>query len=155
MNIIKALLVSWSIGAGLPYLSELSLSIDKAVDYQLKCILPALIYMIMAVYCYHLFKHELILKRKFGSYIIAAICVCMIISSLFNYLFVFPDMYYLLLDARRGDGLSWKNIYRAVEIIALLTVGKNGIIYIYNRLICSCRWFSVIIANNSTYKIGR
>ena len=44
---------------------------------------------------------------------------------------------------------------KAVEIIALLTVGKNGIIYIYNRLICSYRRFSVIIANNSTYNIGR
>ena len=155
MNLLKVLFVSWSIGAGLPYLSELTLNIDKTVDYQLKCILPSLIYMFMTGYCYHLFKHELRLKRKLDSYLIAAICFCMIISSLFNYLFVFPDMYHLLLDARRGDGLSWKNIYTVVEIVALLTVGKNGIIYIYNRLVCSNRRFSVIIANNSKYKIGR
>jgi len=154
MNLLKALLVSWSIGAGLPYLSELTLSIDKVVDYELRCMLSSVIYVFMAGYCYHLFKHELILKRKFDSYMIAAICVCMVISSLYNYLFVFTDMYHLLLDARRGDGLSWKNIYRVVEIMALLTVGKNGIIYIYNWFICGRRRHSVIIKHNSTHNTG-
>ncbi len=149
MNLFKVLFISWSIGAGLPYLNELDIS------YELKCVSMSLIYFIFAVICYHYIELELRLKNNLNVYLISAICFCMVITSWFNFLFVNTELYYLLLDMRRGDGLSWKNIYKSVELIALLTVGRNGTIYLYNWTICRYRWINVIIANNSTYNLGR
>lgn len=149
MNLFKVLLVSWLIGVSLPYLNYVDIA------YELKRSLMAWAYFILAAFCYKYILIELRLKNKFNVYIISALCFCMVISSLFNYLLVSPDIYDLLINAKRGDGLSWKNIYKSVELIALLTVGRNGIIYLYNRIVCGCRRLNVIITNNSTYNIGR
>ena len=148
MNLLKVLFVSWSIGAGLPYLNEIDIS------YQAKCLSMSVIYLIVAVFCYHYIAIELKLKNNINAYIISALCFCMVITSWFNYVFVIPDVYYMLIEARRGDGLSWKNIYKTVEIIALLTVGRNGFINIYNWFICGSRRHSVIIKHNSTHNTG-
>ena len=149
MNLLKVLLISWLVGAGLSYIKAIE------VGYTEICLIMSLIYLISAVFCYHYILIELKLKNNTNAYLISFLCMCMIITSWFNYIFVNPDMYHLLIEARRGDGLSWKNIYRTIEIVALLTVGRNGIIYIYNWLICRRRRINVIIANNSTYNIGR
>ena len=105
-------------------------------------------FFIMAGFCYYYLLKELKLKTRIDVYLISALCVCMIISSWFNFLFVSPDIYYLLVDIKQGDGLSWKVIYKTVEIIALLTVGRNGLINIYNWFICGRRRHSVIIKHN-------
>tara|TARA_R110000850_G_scaffold86826_1_gene186813 strand:+ start:265 stop:615 length:351 start_codon:yes stop_codon:yes gene_type:complete len=112
-------------------------------------------FLFMAGFCYYFFLKQLKLKKNIDLYVIAALCVCMIGSSWFNFIFVNADIYYMLIDVKRGEGLSWKNIYRSVEIIALLVVGKNGLIYIGNWVICRCRRFNVIIKHNTTHKTGR
>ena len=149
MNLFKALIISWLTGVSLYYLK------DANIDYQANRLIMSLSFFIMAVFCYYYFLKELTLKNRNNIYIIGALCFCMIISSWFNLLFISPDIYYLLIEAKRGDGLSWKNIYKSVELLALLMVGKDGFIHICNWLVCRCRRFNVIIANNSTYKIGR
>ena len=142
MNLLLVLFISWSTGASLSYFKEYEL------EYQAKCILMSVSFFIMAGFCYYYLLKELKLKTRIDVYLISALCVCMIISSWFNFLFVSVDIYYMLFEAKRGDGLSWKNIYKTVEIIALLTVGRNGLIYIYNWFICGRRRHSVIIKHN-------
>ena len=149
MNLFKVLLISWLTGVGLSYFKNIP------IDYAATCLSMAAIYFIMALFCYHYIGIELKSKHNINAYIISALCFCMIISSWFNYIFVNPDMYHLLIDSRRGSGFSWNNIYKTVELLALLMVGKDGIIYIYNWLVCRCRRINVIIANNSTYNLGR
>jgi hypothetical protein len=148
MNLFKVLIISCVTGLSLPFLN------DSSDSYQEKCLIMAGIFLIMAVFCYYFFLKQLKLKPSTDVYIIAALCFCMVISSWFNFIFVYPDAYHLLLDARRGDGISWKNIYMSVEILALLTVGKNGTINIYNWFICRSSRHSVIIRHNSTYNTG-
>lgn len=149
MNLLKVLFISWSIGASLSYLNNIDIS------YQAKCLTMSVSYLLLALFCYQYIMKELKLKRVFSAYAVSALCVCMIVSSWFNFLFVNPDIYYLLIDIRRGQGLTWENIYKTIEIIALLMVVKNGFTYICSWLICRSKWISVIIANNSTYNIGR
>jgi len=115
----------------------------------------SLSYLILAGYCYKYIAIEVKLKNRVSTLLISSLCICMIISSWFNFLFVSPDIYYLLIEAKQGDGLSWKNIYRAVELICLLTVGRNGFIDFRSWLVCRWHRFNVIITNNSTYNIGR
>ena len=79
----------------------------------------------------------------------------MIISSWFNFLFVWPEMYYLLIDVKQGNGISWKLIYKSMEVIALLMVGKNGIINFYSWFICRRGRLNAIITNHTTHKTGR
>ena len=149
MNLFKVLLISWTTGFGL--------SLLKAVDisYQSKCLLMAIIYFILARYCYKYLIKELVLKRVLSAYVIASLCCCMVVSSWFNFVFFSPEIYYALIDIRRGSGLTWENIYNTIELAALLIVGRDGFIYLYNWLICRNRWINVIIANNSTYNLGR
>ena len=148
MNLLKVLFVSWSLGVGLPYLS------DTIVGYQEKCLTMSVSFFIMAVFCYRYISIELKLKNNINAYVISALCFCMVISSWFNFVFVSPSVYHILIDARRGQGFSWENIYKTVEIIALLTVGRNGLINIYNWFICGSRRHSVIIKYNSTHNTG-
>jgi hypothetical protein len=149
VNLLKVLLISWLVGAGLSYI--------KAIDmgYTEICLMMSLIYLFSAVFCYHYIEIELKLKNKTNACLISFLCMCMVITSWFNYIFVNPDIYHLLIDARRGDGLSWKNIYKTIELICLLTVGRNGIINLRSWLVCRWHRFNVIITNNSTYNIGR
>ena len=149
MNLFKVLIISWLTGVSLYYLKDID------IEYQTNRIIMSLSFFIMAAFCYYYFLKELKLKNKKEVYIIGSICICMIVSSWFNLLFVDPYFYHLLIDVKRGDGLSWKNIYKTVELIALLMVGKNGLTYIYNWCICRLRRFNAIIANNQTYNIGR
>jgi hypothetical protein len=148
VNLLLVLFISWSTGASLSYFKEYEL------EYQAKCLLMSVTYLILAGFCYYYLLKELKLKTRIDVYLISALCVCMIISSWFNFLFVSPDIYYLLVDMKQGDGLNWKNIYKTVEIIALLTVGRNGLINIYNWFICGSRRHSVIIKHNSTHNTG-
>jgi len=149
MNLLKVLLISWAAGFSLSFLKALEFS------YQSKCLTMSLIYFILAIYCYKYLAKELTLKRVISAYVIASLCGCMIVSSWFNFVFVNPDIYHALIDIRRGDGLTWENIYNTIELTALLIVGRDGLIYLYNWLICRNRWINVIIANNSTYNLGR
>jgi len=149
MNLFKVLLISWLTGVSLSYFKNIP------IDYTATCLSMAVIYFILAVFCYKYIAIELKSKNNINAYIISALCFCMVISSWFNYVFVNPDMYHLLIDVRRGDGLSWNNIYKAVELIALLTVGKNGIINFYSWFICRRGRLNAIIANHTTHKIGR
>ena len=148
MNLLIVLILSCATGFGLDYLKYAD------IEYQANRLIMAVSFLIMAVFCYYFFLKELKLKARIDVYLISALCVCMIISSWFNFLFVSVDIYYMLFEAKRGDGLSWKNIYKTVEIIALLTVGRNGLINIYNWFICGSRRHSVIIKHNSTHNTG-
>ena len=149
MNLLKVLIISWSVGASLSYFK------GADIEYQAKCLLMSLTYLILAGFCYIYLLKELTLKKGIDVYIISARCICMIVSSWFNFLFASPDIYYLLIDIKQGEGLSWKVIYRSVEIVALLVVGKNGFIYINNWVICRRRRFNAIIEHNSTYNPGK
>lgn len=149
LNLFKVLIISWSVGFSLSYFKDVN------IDYQVKCVLMSLIYFLFSVFCYRYIIAELKLKRNLSAYLVAALCMCMIISCWFNFLFSNPDIYYLMIDIKQGDGLSWKNIYKSVELMALLTVGRNGIINFNGWLVCRCRRINVIIANNSTYNLGR
>lgn len=141
--------MSWLLGVSLYYMNDIE------VSYQLKRLIMSLSYLILAGYCYRYILTEVKLKNRVNVLLISLLCICMIISSWFNFLFISPDIYYLLVDAKKGDGLSWKNIYKTVELICLFTVGRNGIINLRSWLVCRWRRFNVIIANNSTYNIGR
>ena len=141
--------MSWLLGVSLYYVNDIE------VSYQLKRLIMSLSYLILAGYCYRYILAEVKLKNRVNVLLISLLCICMIISSWFNFLFVSPDIYYLLVDAKKGDGLSWKNVYKTVELICLFTVGRNGIINLRSWLICRWRRFNVIITNNSTYNIGR
>ena len=149
MNLLKVLLISWLAGAGLSLIKPMD------IDYQLKCLVVSVVYLFLAGFCYKYISVELKLSRNLNAYLISLLCVCMIVSCFFNYLFVSSEVYYYLIDIKEGDGLSWKNIYKTVEFVALLMVGKNGFTYIYNWCICRLRRFNAIIANNQTYNIGR
>ncbi len=149
MNLLKVLFISWLIGAGLSFCKGVD------VSYQAKCLFMSASYMLAATSGYYYLLKELKLKKSFDFYVISALCVCMVVSSWFNYVFINIDVYYSLLDSRTGDGFSWKNIYRSVEIVALLVVGKNGFIYINNWVICRRRRFNAIIEHNSTYNSGK
>jgi len=115
----------------------------------------SLSYLILAGYCYKYIVIEVRLRDRVNVLLISLLCICMIISSWFNFLFVSPDIYYLLVDVKKGDGLSWKNIYKTVELICLFTVWRNGIINLRSWFVCRRYRFNVIITNNSTYNIGR
>ena len=141
--------MSWLVGIGLSQLKYADIS------YPSLCLSMSCVYFALSVFCCRYVQKEIELHRKSHAYVIAALCICMLITSWFNYVFVNPDMYRLLIDARRGDGLSWKNIYKTIEIIALLMVGKNGILYTYNWFNCGVRWFNAIIASNSYFNRGR
>lgn len=149
MNLFKVLFISWSIGASLSYFKGADIS------YQAKCLSMSVFYLFWSGFCYQYIIKELKLNKILSAYMVSALCMCMVVSSWFNFLFVSPDIYYALIDIRRGGGFSWENIYKTIEIAALLMVGRNGLIYIYNWLICRSRRINVIIANNSTYNIGR
>jgi len=149
MNLLKVLFMGWLLGASLSYFK------NAGIDYQLKCLLMSLSYLILAGYCYKYIVAEVKLKNRVNTLLISSLCICMIISSWFNFLFVSPDIYYLLIEAKQGDGLSWKNIYKTIELICLFAVGRNGFINFRNWLACRWGWLNVIIASNSTYNIGR
>jgi hypothetical protein len=149
MNLFKVLIMSWLIGVGLSFFKWID------IEYTLKCVLMATSYLLLAVFCYRYILIELKCNRVLKAYVVSLLCVSMLISCFFNLLFTDPEMYHLLVEVKQGDGFSWKNIYKAIELIALLIVGRNGFIYLYNWLICRNRWINVIIANNSTYNLGR
>lgn len=142
MNLFKVLFISWALGFGLSHLKDLN------VDYVVKCMSMSLIYFYSSLFCYRYILIELKCKNYLNVYLVSLLCICMIISSWFNAIFSSHYIYYLLIDIRSGDGFSWKNIYRSVELISLLTVGRNGFIYLVRRLSCGNRWFNVIIKNN-------
>lgn len=149
MNLLIVFIISCATGFSLDYLKYAD------IEYQANRLIMAVSFLFMAGFCYYFFLKELKLKKSIDLYIIVALCICMVGSSWFNFLFVSTDIYYMLIDAKRGDGLSWKNIYRSVEIVALLVVGKNGFIYINNWVICRRRRFNAIIEHNSTYNSGK
>ena len=149
MNLLKVLLISWLAGASLSLIKPLS------IDYQLKCMFVSLCYLFLAGFCYKYISIELKLHKTLSAYLISLLCICMIVSCFFNYLFVSPDIYYFLIDIKEGDGLSWKVIYRTVEVISLVVVGKNGLTYICYWCICDSRWFNAIIADNQKYICSR
>jgi len=76
----------------------------------------------------------------------------MIVSSWFGYLFMSADMYWMLIDMKQGGVLNWANIYRSIELAALIIVGKNGVIYIYNWGVCGARWINAIIVNSKMHQ---
>ena len=149
MNLLKVLLISWATGFSLSFLNT------TEILYQSKCLIMSLAYFILAIYCYKYLIKELILKKVINAYAIATLCTSMVISSWFNFIFINPEIYYALIEIRRGSGITWENIYNIIELTALLIVGRNGFICLCNWLVCRSRWISVIIANNSTYNLGR
>ena len=149
MNLLKVLLISWLTGIGLSY------SKYVIFEYQYIRVIMSLCFYISAVFCYRYILKEVKLRRGIDLYFMCALCLCLIVSSWFNFLFVWPEAYYLLVDLKRGDGFSWKNIYKTIEILSFLVVLKNGFAYIHNWCICRFRRFNAIIANNQTYNIGR
>tara|TARA_R100000951_G_scaffold116339_2_gene127717 strand:- start:425 stop:874 length:450 start_codon:yes stop_codon:yes gene_type:complete len=149
MGLFKALSASILLGVFLPFFYF------DFLGYAGQRISMSLSYMLLAGYCYKYIVIEVKLKNRVNILLISLLCICMVISSWFNFLFVSHDIYYMLIEAKQGDGLSWKNIYRAVELVCLLTVGYNGIINLRSWLICRCKRFNVIITNNSALNAGR
>ena len=149
VNLFKTLLISWLIGISLSYFK------DVDMNYGLKCLLMAMAYLFSSAFCYRYLKKQIELKVNAAAYVISALCICMLISCLFNVLFIDPDFYYALIEIKQGGGISWRLIYQSIEIIALITVGKNGIICGHRWVACRGGWLNVIITNNSYNCNGR
>ena len=149
MNLLKVLLISWLTGIGLSYLKHVNF------EYQYIRVIMSLCFYISAVFCYRYILKEVKLRRGIDLYFMCALCLCMVVSSWFNFLFVWPEAYYFLIDMKRGDGFSWKNIYKTIEILSFLVVLKNGFAYICSWCVCDSRWFNAIIADNQKYICSR
>ena len=142
-------MLSWLIGAGLTFIK------DYGFSYEYKCAFMSLVYMLSAWFCYGYAKGSTIKNKVFDFYLISALCVCMIISSWFNFIFINKDIYNALIDIRYQNAFSWKNIYRSVELLALFMVGKNAFIYLNGWFVCRGFRFNATIDDNKGNQSGR
>ena len=149
MNLFKTLLISLALGWGLSYFK------DVDIDYQAKCVSMSLIYLFSSLYCYKYIAIELSLRNSLYCLVISLLCICMIISCWFNFLFANKDIYYMLIDIRYYNSFSWRTIYFSVELLALFIVGKNAILHLWRWFNCRYRRFDVIIEDNSNIDSGR
>ena len=149
MSLFKVLMISLVLGWGLSYFK------DADVNYQAKCISMSFIYLFSALYCYKYIHIELSLKNSLSCLVISLLCICMVISCWFNFLFADKNIYSILIDVRYNNSFSWRNIYLSVELIALLIVSKNAILYLGRWFNCRRSGFDVIIKDNSDIDSGR
>ena len=149
MNLLKVLVLSWLIGAGLTFFKDVSAA------YEVKCASMSLTYLLSAFFCYRYAKAELISGKILEFYLISALCICMIISCWFNFIFINKDIYSVLIDIRYYNAFSWKNIYKSVELLALFVVGKNATIHLDHWFICRRVRINATIADNKHNKSGR
>lgn len=149
MNLFKVLVISWLIGVSLSFFK------DIPVAYEVKCASMSLVYLLAALFCYRYAEADLLLSKVLSFYLISALCICMIISCWFNFIFINKDIYSVLVDIRYYNAFGWKNIYKSVELLALFVVGRNASIYIVNWFICRGMRVGAIIEDNKHYKNGR
>ena len=130
-----SLIVTASFLAGFFVESDLIKSVST-FNYSSYLVLISFVYTTTAVVCYIARPKVKSIQLVLSSLLIC----CMVISSLFNLLFLYNPIYCLLVDFKQNDIVSWKNIYLAVEISALLIAGKDGLDFvsdnsraIYNR----------------------
>jgi len=130
-----SLIVTASFLAGFFVESDLIKSVST-FNYSAYLVLISFVYTTTAVVCYIARPKVKSIQLVLSSLLIC----CMVISSLFNLLFLYNPIYCLLVDFKQNDIVSWKNIYLAVEISALLIAGKDGLDFvsdnsrtIYNR----------------------
>mgnify|MGYP003655710308 FL=1 len=89
--------------------------------------------------------------KKLERYLCCILASCMLISSMFNVIMINHTMYYLLVDIKQNNAVSWKNIYFSIELAIGFIVGINGLHYIASRCINFCNRFCAIVRNNSIY----
>jgi len=92
----------------------------------------ATIYLSFALCCVKLAVKEVDSHRNYSATLISILCLCMLITALFNIVMIDVVMFYTLNEYKSGDGLSWKNIYLAIEILIMIMVIANGIFAISN-----------------------
>ncbi len=105
-------------------------------NYEAYLVLISAIYTATALFCWTIKT-----KKKSIRLVLSLMLICcMVISSLFNLLFLHSPTYYVLIDIKQNNVISWQNIYSSVEIAALLIAGKDGFYFvsdnsrvIYNR----------------------
>jgi len=74
----------------------------------------------------------------------------MSVSGIFNAIMIHPDMYYLLVDIKQNNMLSWKNIYFSIEIASAMVVITNGLFYLVSS-VCVCVYWCCGIIRDSTF----
>lgn len=122
--------------AGYQYSAEFILFSIDVNSYDIYLICVFFIYSLLSILCFTIKP-----KTKSIQLVLSLMLICcMVISSFFSLLFIDYPMYYLLIDFKQNNAFSWKNIYYAVEIAALLIAGKDGFDFvsdnsraIYNR----------------------
>ncbi len=117
-----------------------------ALHYDEHRLLMAAIYTTSAIISFAI-SHRL--KNKLYTHLLIS---CMLVSSLFNIVMMSPDMYYLLVDIKQNNAISWKTIYLSIEIAIALIIGKSGFDYITNCCcVCCNRFYATIHSNTNRY----
>ena len=92
----------------------------------------AAIYLSSSLLCVKLAVMEVDNQRNKSATLVSILCLCMLITAVFNIVMINETLFYILTDYKSGAGLSWKNIYRAVELIITIMVITNGLKLISN-----------------------
>jgi hypothetical protein len=102
------------------------------IGYELYVLTVAAIYLSFALCCVKLAAKEVDSHQNYSATLISILCLCMLITALFNIAMIDVAMFYTLNEYKSGDGMSWKNIYLAIEILIMTMVIANGIFAISN-----------------------
>ena len=105
-------------------------------SYKLYVVAIAFVYLLSASLCLFLAILSLNKKQNFKCILIGVLCLCMVVTAMFNLVMVIDGAYAALNDIKSGPGLSWRTIYSSVEIIITLIVGGNGLNYMANVGVC-------------------
>ena len=141
-----SLIVTASFLAGFFVESDLIKSVST-FNYSAYLVLISFVYTTTAVVCYIARPKVKSIQLVLSSLLIC----CMVISSLFNLLFLYNPIYCLLVDFKQNDIVSWKNIYLAVEISALLIAGKDGLDFVSDNSRTIYNRFCDIICRNINF----
>ena len=118
-------------------------------SYDVYILTVASIYLSSALCCVKLAVAEVNNQRNISAILISALCLCMLITALFNIAMIDRELFYIFNEYKSGDGISWKNIYLAIELSIIILVIYNGLNYVFNFSLCT------IFGNNRINNINQ
>ena len=80
------------------------------------------VYLVLSVYIFHFYR----ISR---SCITFALFLCALITSILSYLTSIPAIFTLIHSIRAGNLVNWALIYKVIELLAVLRIGKDGIYF--------------------------
>lgn len=104
-------------------------------NYALYKITISVVYLLVSSLCVKLAFKELVNGNNDYAILASMLCVCMLITSMFNVVMIDEYVFYALTEYKSGDGLSWKNIYFSIEMATLIIVSSNGFKRLFTRFI--------------------